>query len=75
MLTAEGHARCLMSCHLNVVDEAGKGRKAADEEGRDCTPIRTELGRVPVDAVEIVHVWDGNVSSSNDEVAVAHTCQ
>lgn len=41
---------------LNVVDEARKRRRKADDERGNCSPIRGKLWRVTVHAVEVVHV-------------------
>jgi hypothetical protein len=53
----------------NVVDESRKWGNAADEKGNNSTPVGAELGRVSVDAVEIVHIRDGDVTLSDNEVA------
>ena len=70
-LATHRHARGITTSNDDVVDEAWKWRNAANEEGCDCTPITAELWMIPVNTVEVVHVWDGNVAAANDEVAVA----
>ena len=56
MLTALGNTGGAGAGDDDVVDEAGQRGHAADEEGDDGAPVAGELGRVPVHAVEIVHV-------------------
>lgn len=56
---------------LNIVHEARKRRDTTEEECDDCAPVGTEFGRVSVDAVEIVHVGDGDVGFSYEEIAGA----
>lgn len=70
MLTASRNTGASTTSNLNIVDEAGKGRNTADDEGRDCTPVACEFGRIAIDAVEVVHIGDGHVTSSNDVVAI-----
>ena len=69
MLTAYGDLGGALACYNNVVDEAGKRGNTADGEGSDGTPVGAELGRVAVDAVEVVHVGHGHVTASDDVVA------
>ena len=69
MLAADGDLSGALACYDNVVDEAGKWGNAADREGGNGTPVGAELGRVAVDAVEVVHVGDGHVTASDDVVA------
>lgn len=79
MLSSHGHTRH-RRCHGrpvrrlitrldDVVDEARQRRDAADEEGRDGAPIAAELGRVAIDAVEVVHVRHRHARASHDVVA------
>ena len=70
MLTAKRDLGRLATCYDNVVDEAGERGDAADEEGGDGAPVATESGRVAVDAVEVVHVGYGHITTSDDVVAV-----
>lgn len=56
---------------LNIVHEAWKRRDTTEEECDDCAPVGTEFGRVSVDAVEVVHVGDGDVGFSYEEIAGA----
>lgn len=56
---------------LNIVHEARKRRDTTEEECDDCAPVGTEFGRVAVDAMEIVHVGDGDVGFSYEEIAGA----
>ena len=69
MLTAYGDLGGALACYNNVVDEAGKRGNTADGEGSDGTPVGAELGRVAVDAVEVVHVGHGHVTAADDVVA------
>lgn len=69
MLTADGNIGASATSLLDVVDKSWKGWKAADEESSDCTPVGAKLGRVAVNAVEVVHVGDGHFAASNDVVA------
>ena len=39
-----------------------------DQEGGDGAPVCREFGRVAVDAVEVVHVWDRDVAFTDDVV-------
>ncbi len=71
MLTANGNAGRATAGFDDVLDEAGKRRGAADEEGGDGAPVAGEFGRVAVDAVEIVHVRYRHVAASDNIVAVA----
>jgi hypothetical protein len=54
----------------DAVDEAGKRGNAADEEGCYGAPVGSELRRVAVNAVEVVHIGYGNVAASDDVVAI-----
>lgn len=56
---------------LNIVHEAWKRRDTTEEECDDCAPVGTEFGRVAVDAMEVVHVGDGDVGFSYEEIAAA----
>lgn len=73
MLTAYRDAGRAISCCDDVVYKAGKRGNGTNEEGGDSTPVAGVSGRVPVDAVEIIHVGDGDVTSSDNVVAVAQT--
>ena len=53
----------------DVVDEAGEWGDTADEEGGDSTPVGGVSWRVPVDAVEVVHVRYRHIATSDDVVA------
>ena len=55
----------------NAIHEPRKRRDAANQERGDGAPVGGEFGRVAVDAVEVVHVWYGDVTASDDEVAAA----
>jgi hypothetical protein len=72
MLTANRDASLLTTSFNNVVDEAGERGDTADEESRNSTPVAGELGRIAVHAMEVVHVWYGDVSTSDDIVTVAN---
>lgn len=56
---------------LNIVHEARKRRDTTEEECDDCAPVGTEFGRVSVDSMEVVHVGDGDVGFSYEEIAGA----
>ncbi len=71
MLTAHGDAGLAHTRYNDIVDESRERRNTADEEGNDGAPVGSELGRVAVNAVEVVHVRDGHVPASNDVVAAA----
>ena len=71
MLTTRGDAGCAKARYNDVVDETGEWGDAADEEGGDGAPIAAVSGRVAVDAVEVVHVGYGHVTTADDEVAAA----
>jgi hypothetical protein len=68
VLTANRDACLLPTSYNNVVDEAGEGGDAANEEGGDSAPVAGELGRVTVDTVEVVHIGYGNSSATDDIV-------
>lgn len=57
-----------MTCNNNIVDKSRERWEASDEEGHDCAPVASELWRVAVDTVEVVHVWDRYVSAPDDIV-------
>lgn len=71
MLTTQGDAGSTVTCDNNVVDKAREGRNAADEEREDRAPIGAKFWRVAVHAVEVVHVRDGYVATSDNKVTVA----
>jgi hypothetical protein len=75
MLTAQRDAGLAHARYNDVVDEAGEWGDAADEEGGDGAPIASKPGRVAVDAVEVVHVWYGHVTASDNVVAVTRDKQ
>ena len=56
MLAALGNGGLARASDDNVVDEAGQRGHAADEKGDNGAPVARKLGRVPVHAMEIVHV-------------------
>jgi hypothetical protein len=56
MLSTQRDAGRTMTCNNNIVDESGKWRYAANKESGHCAPIGRELGRVAVNAVEVIHV-------------------
>ena len=70
MLTALRDAGRLATRLANVVDETGKRWDTADHEGNDGTPVASKSWRVAIDAVEVVHVRDGHVTTSHDKVAL-----
>lgn len=70
MLTTNGHSSRLPAGCDDVVHEPGQRRNAADEKGGSGTPVCGILRRIAVDAVEVVHVWNRDTCSANDEVAV-----
>ena len=71
MLSSNGDAGRAETCFNDVVDEAGEWGDGADEEGGDGAPVAGVPGRVAVDAVEVVHVGYGHVTTSDDVVAAA----
>ncbi len=71
MLTTRRDAGRAHARYNDVVDEAGEWGDAADEEGGDGAPVASVSRRVAVDAVEVVHVGYGYVTTSDDEVAAA----
>jgi hypothetical protein len=71
VLTAQRDAGLAIARYNDVVDEAGERGDAADEEGGDGAPVASVSGRVPVHAVEVVHVGYGHITASDDVVAVA----
>jgi hypothetical protein len=71
VLAAKRHASLAIACYNNVVNEARERRDAADEEGHDGTPVGCEFRRVAVNAMEVVHVGYGHVTTSDDVVAAA----
>ena len=72
MLTTRGDAGRLHARHNDVVDEAGEGGDGADKEGGDGAPVGGVSRRVAVDAVEVVHIGYGHVTTSDDVVAAAN---
>ena len=71
MLTTRRDAGFAHARYNDVVDEAREWRDAADEEGGDGAPIAGVSGRVAVDAVEVVHVGYGHVTTADDVIAAA----
>ena len=71
MLTTRRDAGLAIARCNDVVDEAGEWGDAADEEGGNGAPVAGVSGRVAVDAVEVVHVGYGHVTTSDDVVAAA----
>ena len=71
MLTTRRDASLAITCFDDVVDEAGEWGNAADEESDDGAPVCGVLGRVAIDAMEVVHVGYGHVATSDDKVAAA----
>ena len=71
MLTTRRDAGLATAGYNDVVDEAREWGDAADEEGGDGAPVAGVSGRVAVDAVEVVHVGYGHVTTSDDIVAAA----
>lgn len=73
MLTTRRDAGLAISRYNDVVDEAGKWGDAANEKGGDGAPVAGVSGGVAVDAVKVVHVGYGHVTTSDDVVAAAET--
>jgi hypothetical protein len=71
VLTAQRDAGLAKTRYNNVVDEAGEWGNAANEEGDYGAPVASKSGGVAVDAVEVVHVGYGHVTTSDDIVAAA----
>lgn len=53
----------------DVVDKARKRRGAANEEGNHSTPVGSPFLRVPVDAVEVIHIRHRDFAASENVVA------
>lgn len=70
MLSAYRDAGRATARNDDVVYEARKRRNAAHEEGGHRTPIRRKSRRVPVDAMEVVHVRYRDPAPADDIVAV-----
>lgn len=69
MLTSCRDAGLATTRFHNVIDEARKRRDAANEEGNHSTPVGSPFLRVAVDAVEVVHVRNGDFAAAEDIVA------
>ena len=69
LLPTLGHTGLTTTCNDNIVDEAWEWRNATNEESCHRTPIAAELLVVSVNAVEVVHVWHGDIALADDEVA------
>lgn len=70
MLTTDRNAGLFIARCLDVVHKARQRGDAADPEGDESAPIGAQFGRVAIHAVEIVHVRDGHITTSDDVVAV-----
>jgi hypothetical protein len=68
VLTANRDACLLSTSYDNVVDKAGERWDTANEESSHGTPVASELGRVSVHAVEVVHIGYRHVCASDDIV-------
>ena len=75
MLTAQRDLSFAIARHNDDVDKAGEWRSAADEESGDSAPVGGVLKRVAVDTVEVVHIGYGDVTTSDDKIAVAWEIQ
>ena len=71
MLTSRRDTGRAIARYIDIVDEAGEWGNGADEEGGDCAPVASVPRRVAVDAVEVVHVGYGHMTTSDDVVAAA----
>lgn len=69
MLTTYSDSGVTITCLDNVVNKAREWRNAADKESDNGTPITGVFGRIAVHAVEVIHVWDGDVSASDNIIA------
>jgi hypothetical protein len=69
MLTAHSDAGRATTRYNDVVNESRERGNAANEEGCDGAPVAGIFGRVAVDAVEVVHIWHGHITASDDIVA------
>lgn len=69
MLATERNLGRLTTRNNDTIHETGKRRDTADDEGHHGAPVGGVVRGVAVDAVEVVHVWYGDVSSANNEVA------
>ena len=68
VLASNGDSGSLQPSFYNVVDESWKWRNAADEERGHCTPVAAKLWRVAVYAVKVIHVWNRDIASADEEV-------
>jgi hypothetical protein len=66
VLACKRHAKITLS---DAVYEPGQRRSDSDDECHDRTPIRSKLGRVAIDTIEVVHVWYRNLATASDIVA------
>lgn len=56
--------------HIDAVDEAGKRRSKSDDECYNSTPVCRKLGRVAIDAIELVHIRYRDVATTSNVVAM-----
>ena len=68
MLAAQRYTSRFSTRGGNVIHESWQRWDTADEEGHQSPPVRGESRRVPVDAVEVVHVWHRDVASPHEIV-------
>ena len=61
--TSLAHAGC-----SDVVDEPRERRDASNEKCSSRAPVAGKPGRIAIDAAEEVHIRDGNVGLTDDEV-------
>jgi hypothetical protein len=71
VLTAQRDAGLAQTSYDNAVDKTWKWWDAADEEGGDSAPVGAKFRRVAVDAVEVIHVGYGHITTSYNVVAMA----
>lgn len=71
MLSAQRDTGRAMARNNDVVDEAGKRRDAANQEGGYRTPVGRKTWGVTINAVEVVHVRYGDATPAHDIVAAA----
>lgn len=67
MLTGKRHTGVT---HIDAVDEARERRCKSDDKCDDRTPVCGKLGRVAVDAIELVHIRYRHVAATSDVVAL-----
>lgn len=71
VLSTNRHTGGISAGYHNVVHKTRHRRRAANKESCNGAPVGSKLGRVAVDAMEVVHVRHGNVAPPDNEV-VAH---